>query len=160
MRGLTLTQPWATLVAIGEKRVETRAWNTGYRGPIAIHAALKMPRAVAEMATTDPVFSQVLRQHGRMRGWRTWDDGLPRGVIVATAELVDCLPTLEALMFIRDQPARVGLHEESFGDYSSGRYGFVLDRVRMLRTPVRCRGALSLWAVPDDVRQVVLENER
>lgn len=39
MKGLSLTQPWATLVAIGAKRIETRIWATSYRGPLAIHAA-------------------------------------------------------------------------------------------------------------------------
>ena len=28
MKALTLTQPWATLVAIGAKRIETRSWAT------------------------------------------------------------------------------------------------------------------------------------
>ena len=31
MKALTLTQPWATLVAIGAKRIETRIWRTDYR---------------------------------------------------------------------------------------------------------------------------------
>lgn len=43
IRGLTLTQPWATLVALGEKHYETRSWDTGYRGLVAIHAAKKFP---------------------------------------------------------------------------------------------------------------------
>ena len=38
MKALTLTQPWATLVAMGAKRIETRSWTTNYRGPLAIHA--------------------------------------------------------------------------------------------------------------------------
>ena len=38
MKVLTLTQPWATLVAIGAKHIETRSWATSYRGPLAIHA--------------------------------------------------------------------------------------------------------------------------
>jgi hypothetical protein len=36
MKALTLIQPWASLVAIGAKRVETRGWRTSYRGPLAI----------------------------------------------------------------------------------------------------------------------------
>jgi hypothetical protein len=38
MRCLTLTQPWATLVAVGAKQVETRNWSTRYRGRLAIHS--------------------------------------------------------------------------------------------------------------------------
>ena len=31
MRAITLTQPWATLVALGFKKIETRSWSTDYR---------------------------------------------------------------------------------------------------------------------------------
>src|SRR6202030_2406661 len=44
MKALTLTQPWATLVAIGAKRIETRSWPTLYRGPLAIYAAKRFPK--------------------------------------------------------------------------------------------------------------------
>jgi hypothetical protein len=39
MKVLTLAQPWATLVAIGAKKIETRSWPTNYRGPLAIQFA-------------------------------------------------------------------------------------------------------------------------
>jgi hypothetical protein len=31
MKALTLTQPWASLVAFKAKRIETRSWSTNYR---------------------------------------------------------------------------------------------------------------------------------
>ena len=43
MKALTLWQPWASLVALGHKRIETRCWSTKYRGDLAIHAAAKLP---------------------------------------------------------------------------------------------------------------------
>jgi activating signal cointegrator 1 len=48
MKAITLTQPWATLVAIGAKRIETRSWPTNYRGPLAIHAAKGFPKWAKE----------------------------------------------------------------------------------------------------------------
>lgn len=39
MKAITLTQPWASLVACGAKKIETRSWRTHHRGWIAIHAA-------------------------------------------------------------------------------------------------------------------------
>lgn len=42
---LTLTQPWATLVAIGVKCIETRSWQKAYRGPLLIHARSKGTRS-------------------------------------------------------------------------------------------------------------------
>ena len=41
MKAITIWQPWASLLACGGKRFETRSWATSYRGPIAIHAAKK-----------------------------------------------------------------------------------------------------------------------
>lgn len=41
MRALTIWQPYASLFPAGAKKFETRSWRTDYRGPIAIHAALR-----------------------------------------------------------------------------------------------------------------------
>ena len=38
IKAITLLQPYAALVAIGAKTIETRSWYTPYRGPLAIHA--------------------------------------------------------------------------------------------------------------------------
>ena len=38
-RTLSLWQPWASMIAVGLKRHETRSWETSYRGLLAIHAA-------------------------------------------------------------------------------------------------------------------------
>lgn len=43
MKALTLHQPWASLVALGVKTIETRSWGTSYRGPLAIHAGTTRP---------------------------------------------------------------------------------------------------------------------
>lgn len=45
MKALTLWQPWASLIALGVKTIETRGWSTNYRGPLAIHAAKRPPKA-------------------------------------------------------------------------------------------------------------------
>lgn len=38
MKALTIHQPYAELIARGEKRIENRTWPTQYQGPLAIHA--------------------------------------------------------------------------------------------------------------------------
>ena len=38
MKALSIRQPWASLIASGKKTVETRTWETKYRGPILICA--------------------------------------------------------------------------------------------------------------------------
>jgi len=41
MKAISLKQPWASLVASGQKTIETRTWCTSYRGPILICASKK-----------------------------------------------------------------------------------------------------------------------
>ena len=36
MKALSIRQPWANLIATGEKTIETRTWSTAYRGPLLI----------------------------------------------------------------------------------------------------------------------------
>lgn len=150
MRALTLTQPWASLIAIGAKTIETRGWNTSYRGLIAIHAAKSFPDWAREACWEEP-FRTVLTRAELVdfRGFSDLTDtseerfaGLPRSAIVAVARIVNVVPTPQL---------RPGLHDEAFGDFAEGRFGFVLEDVRGLATPIPCRGALSLWPVPEDV---------
>jgi hypothetical protein len=142
MKALTLTQPWATLVAIGAKRIETRSWSTKYRGPLAIHAAKGFPKWAREF-TMKPVCYQAVKGHGIGS-----PDGYPTGVVLATCDLVDCLPT-EATCCIPgvfdDFPELNTPLEREFGDYSAGRYGWVLENVRQLQVPVPAKGSLGLW---------------
>jgi hypothetical protein len=42
MKVLSIRQPWAWLIVNGHKPIENRTWNTTYRGPLLIHAALRI----------------------------------------------------------------------------------------------------------------------
>jgi hypothetical protein len=44
MKCLSIIQPWASLIAIGAKRYETRSWQTRLRGRIAIAASRRWRR--------------------------------------------------------------------------------------------------------------------
>lgn len=66
MKALSLTQPWASLIAIGAKRVETRSWSTNHRGPVAIHAAKGFPKFARDLVWAEP-FQGRLREAGIIR---------------------------------------------------------------------------------------------
>lgn len=141
MKALTLTQPWASLVAIGAKRIETRGWRTAHRGPLAIHAAKGFPKWAKETCA-EPAFAAEL---GR--------DRLPVGAVIATCRLISCMPTRELQenrLIQVDPEARcddflLGEEERAFGDYSPGRWAWLLADIEALPEPVPAKGALSLW---------------
>ena len=98
MKAITLTQPWASLVALGAKRIETRSWNTNYRGPLAIHAAKGLPKGLKRgQHLTLGEFDTERDQSGLlMRADRLlWPYRLPLGSVVAICELIDVLPITE-----------------------------------------------------------------
>ena len=53
MKALTIWQPWASLLVSGQKKYETRSWATDYRGPIAIHAAMRPVRRTIDALVAD-----------------------------------------------------------------------------------------------------------
>lgn len=125
---LTLTQPWATLVVQGRKRIETRGWSTSYRGDLLIHAAKEMPRDAA-------IFAEQLGLLGDL------EHPLPRGAILGTVQVVDCVRTEDLLA------AGISARELAVGDYTAGRFGWLLEEPIEWDQPVPMRGQLGLWGV-------------
>ncbi len=159
MMALSLWQPWAWLVAVGEKVCETRSWSTKYRGPIAIHAAKR--RTAAEMVNIlrgpDWIhWMRAARKHGlpiddprRMIGM----GGLPRGYIVAVADISDVVRIDPLTRPLSDR-------EIAFGDYTTGRYRWDLKNVRALREPMPLCGRQGLWRLaPEVVREVEIRTK-
>ncbi|MCA9418448.1 MAG: ASCH domain-containing protein [Candidatus Omnitrophica bacterium] len=42
MKAISIRQPFAHYIVTGDKKIEYRSWRTNYRGPILIHASLKV----------------------------------------------------------------------------------------------------------------------
>src|SRR2546427_534687 len=59
VKALTLTAPWAHLIAAGAKRIETRSWRTDYRGQLAIHAAVGFPLWARGRCFEEPFYSRL-----------------------------------------------------------------------------------------------------
>jgi activating signal cointegrator 1 len=157
VKALTMTQPWATLVALGENTIETRSWSTSYRGPLAIHAAKAFPKEARALCDREP-YRSVLARGGYTRA-----DDLPRGSVIALAQLDDVIVfTRTSLRETRALSARglLPAHEADFGDFSLGRFGFVLSHVQRLSTPVPAKGMLGLWNVPAATRRRLMSRVR
>lgn len=141
MKAISLWQPHAQLIAIGEKHYETRTWTTKYRGPIAIHAG-KNKDALKSMAldlaagrvpadSFIAVLGEVIRRHGL-----TVND-FPTGAIVAVGELTAIYDA--GLLY----PKLTGAVRH-FGDFSAGRYAWRIENVKLI-APIPMRGQQGLW---------------
>jgi hypothetical protein len=133
-QALSLTQPWATLVAIGAKLFETRSWQTSYRGWLAIHASKGFPAACQQLCYQQPFAAHLARA-----GYNKPAD-LPRGEVLAIVNLTDCIST--------NRWTPHDSVEYDFGDYGANRHAWKLDNVRRLKEPFAAKGALSLWKLP------------
>lgn len=146
MRTISLWQPWATLVAIGAKRIETRSWSTGYRGPLAIHAAKTWNKELNALRLSDP-FWQTLRDGG----WERCHE-LPRGGIVGVVKLIDCRPTDQLVESLLTEGGDGDDRELAFGNFSSGRFGWLFeDSGRRLTRMLPWRGSQGFFEVPDNL---------
>lgn len=133
---LSLWEPWASLIAAGFKRHETRHWLTRRRGPVAIHAA-KICIWDLEPELVD------LCDLALGDGWRK---NRPLGCIVAVANLTDCLRCEDVYQDIE----RCDYYA---GNYAEGRFAFRFDNVRPLREPLPLIGRQSFfpWRPPADL---------
>lgn len=131
VKAITLWQPYATLIAIGAKRFETRKWNPTCYGPLAIHAsARKVPQCIA-FCSLEP-FRTALAQAGYSAL------NLPMGQIVAM-RWVQQTHSTEIL--------REGLSEQelAFGDFSDGRRAWELVGNGAFDPPIAAVGAQGVW---------------
>jgi hypothetical protein len=140
MKAISIIQPWASLIAYGAKRIETRSWYTSYRGSIAIHASKNIPRWVWDWAQSDLVVPAAFEGFGLPDM-----DDLPVGCVVATATLTHCVRFDADARERIDASGKYSACETDLGDFSAGRYGWVLSDVHRLPMPIAARGAQGLW---------------
>ncbi|MEG4328630.1 DNA N-6-adenine-methyltransferase [Microcoleus sp. herbarium5] len=128
LTAITLHQPWASLIAAGKKQYETRSWGTDYRGLIAIHAGKTRNGCTKETLELLQIKSE---------------NDLPYGVIVAVAELTDCIEMSSWFM------AKIAHSEKVLGDWKKGRYAWKLENIRAIE-PIPATGKQGLWKWSSD----------
>jgi len=104
------------------KFIENRSWQTKHRGWIALHAS-----AGPKYGDTYP------------RGMKAPDfDKLDYSAICGVARVVDIVSKSRSKWF--NQPSRGYIN-----------CGWVLEDVKRLRKPIKCKGALQLWNAPPKI---------
>lgn len=167
MKALTLWQPWASLIAVGVKTIETRSWAApksliGQR--IAIHAAKRYPAPFQDDLIGD---------------FRIMED-IPLGAVVATVQLAGCVQVDPSVLwhnlakrldgshpvenhgwgtvgpawrwiYVADEADRPNLfiaeQERPYGDFTLGRWLWLLDDTEQLDKPLPATGRQGLWDI-------------
>jgi activating signal cointegrator 1 len=175
---LTLHQPWASLIALGVKTIETRSWPCPpslIGQPLAIHAGASEPELGLVLGEA------VVVRHGD--GWYVEEfhdqrcgSRLPLGAVVATCRVATCVPIVRDVyevaatgpcMYVSASGSAmrvvkladtessaqiVATDQVSYGDFTPGRYAWLLEDVKP--TTERCPwcwglGSYDLRRTPD-----------
>jgi len=133
MRAISLWQPWASLIACGAKRHETRS-RAARTGPLAIAATATIRPEVRALFHRDPEFHRVIEA-----ALGTPDDW-PVGVVVATC-------VIESVERTEDLVASGQLEDldRLLGDYRPGRFAWVLTNIHRIDPPIRAKGKQGFW---------------
>ncbi len=136
MKAISIWQPWASLIAVGAKRYETRGWPTKYRGPIAIHAARAWNSEISAACDDERISDKL----SRLYGWPIHKIRLPLGCIVAVGFLAEVVRT-DDLPFQRIDA------EFRFGNFMPGRWAWRIEYVERFKEPLPATGRQGLWDI-------------
>ena len=126
--GLSIRQPWASLIIMGLKSVEIRSWSTPYRGRLYIHV------------------SKTVDNEARRR---FAIDFKATGVIIGSVDLVDISPfTDETWYSLADEHLQLGPPRRDL-------FAWFVQNPRALQWNVPCAGHLGLFEIPFEcVKQI------
>jgi len=139
MRALTIWQPWATLIVLGNKPVENRDW---------------------------PVPAAVMGERVAIHGGRTWDDEGARALETFRKRLAlpEDLPLhpgpqypLGAIVGTARVVASVVEHPSP---WFHGRFGHVMQQPLVFATPIFCKGDRGYWVLSPELEEQVNALER
>ena len=128
MKVISLIEPWGSLIKEKVKYIETRSWKTNYRGELYIHASMK----------TVPKKDERINKLIDMLE----DKDFKYGNIIAKCKLVDCIYMDED--FVKNIKQNHPI-EYQCGEYSVGRYAWVLEDIEKLENPISVKGHLGIW---------------
>lgn len=128
MKVLSLTEPFATLIKEKKKLVETRCWKTNYRGTLYIHASMTK---IAKNSLENKELMSLI-QNKKMNF----------GNIICRCTLVDCVYMTEEYV---NNMKQNNYQEYICGEYSVGRYAWILEDITPLETPIKAKGQLNIW---------------
>jgi len=130
MKCLSLKQPYADLLAFGEKTIELRKWNTRFRGEFLIHASKNIDIQACERLDIDI-------------------DKLTIGAIIGSAFLYDFKEYSNQEEFNKDKQKHFSIVTKYFDGY---KYGFLIRNARLFKKSIPYRGKLRFFEVDKSIK--------
>lgn len=127
MRMLTLKEPFATLISLKIKTIETRSWKTKYRGEMYIHVGLKRPNYVYKSNDFKKIADKY--QYNNF------------GYVICKCKLVDCIEMTEK--YIEDVKKNNYINYIC-GEYKVGRFAWILEDIEII-DKFPAKGRLGIW---------------
>lgn len=149
--GLTLWEPYASLIAVGAKRIETRSWpapSWAIGQPIAIHAAKRFTAEQAE----DVLRCRWVLKAANFEAPADWPAGA-----WTVGQVLGCVVCVAVLQYCGEAPVAPTPLEAEFGSFGAGRFGWHLGEVMQLSNPVPWVGRQGLWAATAKLREAIQE---
>ncbi len=148
MKAISLWQPWASAMTTGAKTIETRPWKTNYRGNMVICSAKKKVMSDLNFYLSTwsfqgglgPLVGEPLVL-GEGKSWSAVKvHHLPFGMALAIGELIDCISTHD---FTLGQIET----NKPFGNFSTGRYGWIFKNIHKIVKPFPIIGRQRLFNI-------------
>lgn len=176
MKVLSLLQPWASLCVHTDsngkalKQIETRSWNTKYRGILLIHASASFNKESALAICKIGAYDYLMKAG---YDWRPYGKptNIPLGAIIGKVELDGVIRTEDvdvsddkwkrSKLFHKEDAfnkmncATISPQEHAFGDYSEKRFCWLLSNPILFKEPIPCKGQLSIWNLPAELVPLV-----
>jgi len=120
---LSLKQPWAEFILSRRKVIETRSWDTKFRGTFLIHSSKNVDKLACKAYKLDP-------------------NSFITGCVVGKATLLSTKEYKSKIEFDRDH-AR---HMASIFEFHRPMFGFILKDVTRIK-PIQLKGNLGFFKV-------------
>lgn len=117
---LSIREPYASLIKMKIKTIETRSFKTNYRGELYIHASL------SKSNVDDELSKLVMPMYGK---------------IICKCKLVDCVLMTEN--YVKEIKEKIPM-EYKCGLYEAGRYAWILESVEEIDA-IEAKGKLGIW---------------
>jgi hypothetical protein len=152
-RCMTLWQPWASLIVYGIKRFEGRMWNSGYRGPLWIHAGAKEPNK-KDIEEVEEFYREMIKKERERNPEKykgkpepVFPKKYPSSCLIGVVDVQDVWTKDEY-----NQRNPKYLKKETSNDFA-----FVLRNPRYLPIPIKCKGSKEIYEIPKDRAQIATQ---